>query len=233
MILPMQIEFRNLTTSPTIELWIRKSAAKLETFFQGIMSCRVLVEIPHLHHRRGSPYLIRIDLTVPGREIVVKHQPRLHNSLRATEEVVKQLEVQTPHKNLRLAISDAFRKAGRQLQDYVRRTRGQVKLHEPSPRAAVSRLFLEEGYGFLATPDGREIYFHKDSVLRGAFQRLKVGRLVTFMEEKGDRGPQASTVRVVGKPRPGNVGKAASGHGFAETKESSNVNFHPHQNSLG
>jgi cold shock CspA family protein len=62
--------------------------------------------------------------------------------------------------------------------------------------ALVSKLLPEEGFGFLATPDGREIYFHQRSVLHGGFRRLKVGSEVTFVEEQGERGAQASTVRI-------------------------------------
>lgn len=129
--LPTQIEFRSLDASPAVEELIRKASAKLETFFDRIIGCRVRVEIPHHHHRRGSLYLIKIELTVPGREIVVRHQPSLYNSVRVSGKAFKHLEVQTRHKDLCLAVNDAFRKAGRQLQDYVRRSRGQVKTHAP------------------------------------------------------------------------------------------------------
>ena len=56
--------------------------------------------------------------------------------------------------------------------------------------------FRTQGYGFLETPGGREIYFHKNSVLDGGFGRLKIGTAVRFAEEEGEKGPQASTVRL-------------------------------------
>ena len=230
MILPIQIEFRNVDASPAVERGIRKAVAKLDRFFDRIISCRVLVEIPHLRHRSGSPYLVRIDLTVPGREIVVKHQPAAGNSLRATPRVRKQLELEAPHKNLRLAINDAFKKAERQLQDCVRRMRREVKTHEVRPKAVVSKLFSENNYGFLMTPDGREIYFHRDSVLGRNFDRLSAGTLVTFLEERGEKGPQASTVRLVGKPHPG---KSRRGKGIVDSRGSDHVNFNAHQESFG
>lgn len=198
---PLQITFRNMESSPMVEEWIRAAAKRLENFYTQIMGCRVAVEVPHRHHRKGSVYHVRIDLTLPGGEIVIKRQPNIRNRLRLTgaAQVKKSLEVATPHKNLRLAIDDAFRAAGRRLQDCARRLNGRMKVHEPAPVARVGRLFAGKGYGFLVTPDDREIYFHKDSVLKQAFGRLKVGTLVSFVEEQGEKGAQASTVRIVGK----------------------------------
>jgi cold shock CspA family protein len=198
---PLQITFRNMESSPRIKEWIRAEAERLETFYSQIMGCRVAVEVPHRHHRKGSRYRVRIDLTLPGGEVVIKRQPNIRDRVkqRGEAQASKSLEVATPNKNLRLAIDDAFRVAVRRLQDYARRQNGRVKTHEPAPAARVSRLFAEKGYGFLMTPDEREIYFHRDSVLNRAFGRLKVGTLVSFVEEKGDKGPQASTVRILGK----------------------------------
>lgn len=198
---PLQITFREGMTLPAAELWIRSEAAKLENFYSRIMGCRVAVESPHRRHREGSPYHVRIDLTVPGGELVVKHEPGLKTSARQSgeAEIKKRLETRAPQKNLRQAIHQAFKAAGRLLQDYARRQRGDVKRREARPLAKVSQLFSDEGYGFLATLDGRNIYFHKDSVLNKAFGRLKVGSTVSFAEEQGDKGPQASTVRIVAK----------------------------------
>jgi cold shock CspA family protein/ribosome-associated translation inhibitor RaiA len=198
---PLQITFRNMESSPMVEAWIRAEAKRLEAFHSQIMACRVAVEIPHRHHRKGTMYHIRIDLTLPGGELVIKRQPNIRDRVRQTgaAQVKKSLEVGTPHKNLRLAIDDAFKVAGRQLQDYARRQNGRVKTHEPAPTARVSRLVAVKGYGFLVTPDEREIYFHRDSVLNRGFGRLGVGTLVSFVEEQGEKGPQASTVRIVGK----------------------------------
>lgn len=199
MILPLQITFRNMDSSGLVEGWIREEAAKLDSFYPRIMSCRVVVERPSLHRRSGSLYHVRVDVTVPGAELVVKEQPSLHSRLQqfGEEKTAKHLELQAPHKDLRQAIDDAFKAAARRLQDYARRQRGDVKTHEPPPRARVSKLFPEEGYGFLETPGGREIYFHRHSVLEDNFAELKTGSEVSFTEEPGDQGPQASTVRLI------------------------------------
>jgi len=200
---PLQITFRNMTPSATIEGWVRTEAAKLNSFYNRVMGCRVAIEVPHRHHRKGSPYHIRINLTVPGEEIVVKREPSLSHRARqlGETEIQKRLEVKTPHKNLRVAINDAFRAAGRRLQDYARRQRGDVKSHPPLQVARVGKILQNQGYGFLTSDDGRGIYFHKNSVLNGAFSHLKVGTRVSFVEELGEKGPQASTVRTISKER--------------------------------
>jgi cold shock CspA family protein/ribosome-associated translation inhibitor RaiA len=200
---PLQITFRNMTPSAAIEEWIRDEADKLDSFYNRVMGCRVAIEVPHRHHRKGSPYHIRIDLTVPGEEIVVKREPSLSHRARqlGETEIEKHLEVKTPHKNLRVAINDAFKAAGRRLQDYARRQRGDIKSHAPLQVARVSKILRDQGYGFLTSDDGRGIYFHKNSVLNRAFSRLKVGTTVSFVEELGEKGPQASTVRIISKGR--------------------------------
>lgn len=195
----LQITFRNMKPSTDAEEWIRAEAAKLDTLYTQLMRCRVAVELPHRHHRKGGPYHIRIDLTVPQGEIVVKREPSLSARARqlGEREIRKREELKIPHKDLRQAINDAFKAAGRRLQDYARRQRGDIKSHGPLPEGRVSKLLPREGYGFLTSDDGREIYFHKNSVLGQAFPRLKVGTPVRFAEEQGEKGPQASTVRVV------------------------------------
>jgi cold shock CspA family protein/ribosome-associated translation inhibitor RaiA len=199
MILPLQITFRNMRPSAAVERWIRDEAAKLDEFYSRIMGCRVVVELPNRRHRQGSRFHVRIDLTVPGGELVVKQGPTLHSSLQRTHasKLAKHLEIHVPHRDLRQAIDDAFKAMGRRLQDYARRQRGDLKAHEPLPRACVSKLMLADGFGFLETPGGREIYFHANSVLNGGFERLGVGTTVSFAEEEGDKGPQASTVKVL------------------------------------
>ncbi len=206
---PLQITFRNGTLPPDAELRIRLEAAKLENFYSRIMGCRVEIESPHRHHVHGSPYHVRIDLTVPGGDLVIKHEPSLRTRARQSGELKlkKHIEVSAPFKQLRQAIDEAFKTAGRRLQDYARRQRGDVKHLEMPPRARVTQLFPDKDYGFLITADGRDIYFHRDSVLNNAFDRLKIGTLVSFAEEQGENGPQASTVRIVRKQGPHPTGE--------------------------
>ena len=198
MILPLQITFRNMESSEDVKGWIREEANKLDEFHGKITGCRVVVELPNRRRKGGNLYHVRVDLTVPGGEMVVKRQPRLRLLPGRIEmKPRKSLEVRVPHKDLRQAINDAFGAMRRRLQDYSRRRRQEVKKHEVLPHARVARLFPQEGYGFLQTLEGREIYFHKNSVLNGAFERLTAGSTVSFIEEKGEQGPQASTVKLV------------------------------------
>jgi ribosome-associated translation inhibitor RaiA len=138
----LQITFRNMKSSSIVEEWIREEAGKLETFYHQITGCRVAVEVPHRHHVNGSPYHVRIDLTLPGGELVIKREADLSSRVRrgGEEGPRKRLEVETPHKNLRLAINDAFKAAARRVQDYARRQRGDVKLHRPLSRARARRV---------------------------------------------------------------------------------------------
>ena len=200
--LPLQITFRNVPASAATEKWIQDQANKLENLYGRVMACRVMIETPHAHHRKGTPYHVRIDLTVPGGELVVKHEPTISKRLNQSGETQlrKGLEISTPHKDLRLAIHNAFQKAGRRLADYARKQSGRIKAHEPPLEARVSRLEPEKGYGFLLTSDGREVYFHKNSVLNRRFGKLSVGTRVVFSEELGDKGPQATSVRITSAP---------------------------------
>jgi len=186
--LPVQITFRYMEPSPAIDTKIRERAAKLDRYYHRIMGCRVVVEAPHRHHHQGKLYHVRVDLTVPGGELVVSREPAEHHA----------------HEDVYVAIRDAFNAAQRRLEDYGQRQRGDLKSHEAPPRAHVVRLFPEEDYGFIEAADGREVYFHANSVLNGGFGRVEVGSEVEFVEEAGEKGPQASTVRVIGKrPRHG------------------------------
>lgn len=109
-----------MQSSDAVEAEVRDRAAKLEQFFDRITSCRVVVELPHQHHRKGKLYQVRIDITVPGREIAVTHEgPQNH-----------------AHEDVYVAIRDAFNAAGRRLEDYARQRRGKVKRHEPGPDQA-------------------------------------------------------------------------------------------------
>jgi len=166
-----------------IEALIREKVAKLDASPDHIMGCRVVVEPAGKRHEHGNLYEVRIDLTGPGEEIAVTREPSQH----------------TEYRDIHVAIRDAFDSARRQLEDYVRRRRGSVKAHELASHARVSKLFPEEGYGFIERPDGREIYFHRKSVLQEGFDHLRLRTEVTFAAEAGKKGRQASTVRPVGR----------------------------------
>ena len=85
------------------------------------------------------------------------------------------------------------------MQDYARKQRGDVKSHEVLPHGTISELVPYEDFGRIQTMDGREIYFHRNSIVDGDFDALETGDKVRFVEEEGDKGPQASTVHLIGK----------------------------------
>ncbi len=181
--LPLQISFHHIPASAAVEDKIRERVAKLDKLYERIMSCRVVVDSPHRHQHKGKLYQVRIDLTVPNGELVVNRCASQHQA----------------HEDIYVAIRDAFDRAERQLQAYARHRRNEVKTHEIPPHGWIAELYPEDGYGFITTPDGREIYFHQNSLLNGDFSQLEVGLDVRFAETVGEQGPQASTVRLVGK----------------------------------
>lgn len=181
--IPLQITFRHLDPSAAIEADIRDKAGKLEQFADDIISCRVVVEAPHKHHYKGRIYTVNVDITLPGEEIVASHHSDEHHA----------------HEDVYVAIRDAFNVAKRQLEDYVRQRRGKVKLHVSPPHGKIKVLVPEKDYGLIETSDGREIYFHRNSVIDADFDKLEAGMPVHFNEEQGEEGIQASTVHVEGK----------------------------------
>ncbi len=178
--LPLQITYRNMSPSEAVERCIRERVERLDEFCDRIMGCRVVVETRHRRHHQGKLYHLRVDLTVPGDEIVVSRAPAMHKT----------------HEDVYVAIRDAFDAARRRLEDYVRRRRRQFKLHEPAPRGRIVRLDATNDCGFIETADGREIYFHRNSIVNADFDRLNEGDAVRFHEEAGEKGPQASTVHL-------------------------------------
>jgi len=135
---PLQVTFRNMGASPDIEAWVQDEAQTLETFYSHIMNCRVAVGIPHRHHRKGKQCQVRIDLTLPQKEIVIKREPAASSRSKTRKTpVIGKLADTGPHPGLRLAIHDAFKAAGRRVQDFARIRRGQVKNHQSPMEMAV------------------------------------------------------------------------------------------------
>src|ERR671910_3719263 len=182
---PLNMTFRNVRKDPAIEDLIYKHAAKLERICDHIVSCRVAVEKPQEHQRSGNPFRVRIDLTVPPEHELV---------------VIRDSSEGDLHEELSTVIRDGFGAMRRQASKLVEKQRRDVKTHPKQEVGGfIIRLFPEEGYGFIKSLDGREIYFHKNSLLGDGFSHLDIGTGVQWVEEHGDKGPQASTVRVVDK----------------------------------
>lgn len=181
--IPLQITFRNMESSEAVADNIRKWVAKLEKVSWDLIACRVVVEAPHPHKQKGGHFHTRIDLTLPGREIVVNREPAAHHS----------------HVDAHVSIRDAFENARRLLSEEVRRRQGEVKGHLMQPHGRIAALLPAEDRGRIETPDGRELTFHRNSVLNADFDRLKVGDEVRFEEQTGGEELRASSVRLIGK----------------------------------
>ena len=181
----VEIDFQGMQGTPAAHGSIETHVAKLEQRYGRITACRVVIKGPGAHHRTGL-YEINIRLALPdGREVNIARTPQADER----------------YSDLPFAINDTFRRARRRLQDHVRRMQGQVKQHEGLPIGSVMKLDPSGEFGFLETADGGEIYFHRNSVLDPGISRLEVGARVSFAEEMGEKGPQASTVRLLGKHR--------------------------------
>ena len=174
---PLQVTFRGMKPSPAVEDRIREEATKLEHYTTQLTSCRVVVDKPQHRHHQGDLFHLHIDVTLPGGELLVNRDPSQHHA----------------HEDVYVAIRDAFDATRRRIMDHTRRQRMDVKTHEAPNIGRVVRL-LPEGSGFLEAADGHEVYFHRNSVIDGGLAALKVGGEVRFVEEEGERGPQASTV---------------------------------------
>ena len=210
------ITFRGIDPSAALEAEIRTRIGKLETYYRPIMGCHVLVELAERHHETGNRYHVRIDVTVPGEEIVVAHEASLHATAQDVdaEKATKEAEPDPERKHARVAVREAFDIARRRLQDYGRRQRGTVKAPARQPRGRVAQLFPIDEYGYIEAEDGHGVYFQKSSVLKNAFDRLTVGSTVSFVEESGDKGPQASTVKLT---HPRRARRSSAGESAAPT----------------
>ena len=196
--LPPTVTFRGFPVSPALEADIRARIDKLEMYCGSIMGCRVLVELASRHREAGNRFHVRIDLTVPGEEVVVSHEASLHGAAKDIdiESASKGDEPDPERKHAHVAVREAFDIARRQLQDYARRQRGIVKRPARRPRGRVVQLVPIDEYGYIEAQDGHQVYFQRNSVLDDAFDHMTVGSIVSFVEEPGEKGPQASTVKL-------------------------------------
>jgi cold shock CspA family protein len=180
------IAFKNFEPADHVRERVAQEVARLEQFHPRMIACHVVVERVTARRHKGDLYRARVHVTLPGgKEVAVtRNQDDAH-----------------AHQDVLVAVRDAFDAAQRQIEDLARSQRGEVKTHEAPPQGRIVRFLAEQGGGFLETEDGREFYFHRNSIVGGSFDDLKIGDLVRFHEEEGEQGPQASTVTPVGGHR--------------------------------
>jgi cold shock CspA family protein/ribosome-associated translation inhibitor RaiA len=179
---PLKISFHNMDTSEGMEARVRERVDRLEKMCDCIISCRIALEAPHKQPHR-STVGISISVSVPGKEIVVKREQRQHESRGDSYQV----------------IGVAFDVAERQLEDYLRVMRHDVKNHDGPSYARIIRFYPEQEYGFIETPTNTNVYFHRAVVQEKDFEALNIGSevLYTLAAEEGPMGPQASKVQLV------------------------------------
>lgn len=184
--IPLEVSFRGVERTHAIERLIDEQAEKLEHVCDHIISIRVTVEKPQEHQRNGNPFRVRVIARVPpGHELVAARDP--------TERDL--------HDPLDKVVRETFHALGRQVKEVNQRQKGAVKRHPAQEVGGIiSKLFKEEGYGFMMSPEGQEIYFHRNSVLSRDFDRLVIGAGVRYQAEVGEKGPQATTVELIDKP---------------------------------
>ena len=187
-----QISFHGFDASPSLKALIERRIERLERYHPHIIGVRIAVEVPHRRHRTGNVWHVKVNVSVPGKDVAIQ----------------REAEVGRRHEVPEAAIRDAFDSARRRLQEHARRMKSEVKVHDPQPAATVDALAGD--HGFLTTSDGRSIYFHENSLIGARFAQLTRGSHVTFVEEDVLEGPQASTVKLLASPD-GNRARLAAG----------------------
>ena len=177
------ITYRGVGPTPTIENKVRERLRRLERHHPRVMACRVMIEAPHRHQAKGVLYHVGLDVTVPGHELVVNRDPKAHQA----------------HEEVLTAVRDAFDAMERQLDGLRGRRRREVRTEPLTVHGHVVELLPE--HGRIAGLDGILTYFHRNSVVGGAFDTLRVGSEVNYVVEHGEKGPQAASVTLSIRPR--------------------------------
>ena len=171
--IPLKIIFHGLEPSSTLETRIQEKVRGLEKFHSHIIGGRVVVERLQKHSQQGDLYTVHLEITVPGADIAVTRERDA---------------------DVYIALREAFDAVRRRLEDRERMDRGETKAHEPQIRGQIVRIFPEEGFGFIQSEEGREVYFNRDNCVHPAFDHLDIGDTVHFLVVEGGDGPQARRV---------------------------------------
>jgi cold shock CspA family protein/ribosome-associated translation inhibitor RaiA len=179
--IPLEIAFHNVEPSAEIEGLIREHVGRLEKLYPHLVGCRVSVEMLHKQHRNGNVPEVHIAIRVPGREIAISREPHRAKQRRAAP-------------NIHTSVKDAFRAAEKRLKDFKDLQYGEVKKKEMPIQGYISQLVAEKNYGFIATGNGEELYFHRNAMANGEFDGLREGEAIHYSVVAGDKGPSAGRV---------------------------------------
>lgn len=172
-----EVSFRNVQRTEFLDQAILEGIDKLKTVHDRITSVRIAVEDQRGTGIHDHLYRVRIEVTFPGGQVIVKEKP-----------------ADGPHLPLEQVLSNAFDAARRKLRETRRQQKGQVKERSPRSIGRVVEIFPHEGYGFIQDDEGEFVYFHRNSVAGHGWDSLDTQHAVEFEEEQGDKGPQAVVV---------------------------------------
>lgn len=113
---PLTISFLGMDRSDALEVSARRHAEKLDRFTRDLVSCKVIIALEQKHQHQGRPYAVRLDITIPGHELVT---------------------TRAQHEDAYVALRDAFDAMRRQLLKTIEIRRGDVKQH-PDGRSKVN-----------------------------------------------------------------------------------------------
>jgi cold shock CspA family protein len=184
---PLEIAFHNIEHSDWAEQEVRARVADLERLYDRLTSCRIHIDQRANNSNGTIPPVVRIELGIPGRkDLVVAHEP-------------DHLQRKFQRPDLSNAINEAFRVAERRLLDLKEQREGRSKdAHHDSENQSLGQIAEIDpagDFGFIITKEGGLLYFHRNSLLSGEFDRLRRGDEVRYVEDAGDTGPVASKVR--------------------------------------
>lgn len=187
--IPLEIAFHNCSPSEAVEAAIHERVSKLERIYDRLTSCRVSVEALHQQHRNGNVYEVHIDMLVPGGQLVVSRAPHKPKERYASPDVYT-------------SIRDAFDAAERQLIDYKQQIRGEVKTSPGQNlfHGQIAEIDPNGEFGFILTGEGTQLYFHRNALLEGEWEKLARGTEVRYVPKDGDTGPTAAKVWLVSEP---------------------------------
>jgi len=169
-----QVSFQNLEHSDAVERDILEKVEHLHQLHPRLAGCRVVVDAPHRDKKKGRIYEVRIDMSVPGKDISVTREAGLNHA----------------HEDIYVAIRDSFDAAKRLLDDRERKMDAhRTKRHPEVRHGKLARIFKEDGYAFIECEDGHEVYFDRDSLTKNVWPRLEVGCNLRFKQLDGDKGP--------------------------------------------
>jgi len=178
---PLEIAFHNLEKSVSVETRVRERVAKLEKLYPRLVACRVVVEAPHRQHQKGNIYRVRVEMSVPGDDLVVSKEPNRANERFADPDVYTVLK-------------DAFDTAERMLKDFKAKQSGDTKVHDVPMHGHIMRINAGNDFGFLRNAQGTQLWFHRNAVLNEELENFAEGDPVHYVEVMGETGPQASKV---------------------------------------